>query len=95
MVRLTDRPDMTLDVYRGRTCKTTTQRQQRKNNCRVPEYTVTSYMVRNHTCYIEIRNIEFDISYLSLNIEFDVSYLPIELPIFEAAVYSVGWLFWA
>ena len=26
MVRLTDRPDMTLDVYRGR--KTTTQRQQ-------------------------------------------------------------------
>ena len=26
MVRLTDRPDMTLDVYRG--CKTTTQQQQ-------------------------------------------------------------------
>ena len=85
MVRLTDRPDMTLDVYRGRTCKTTTQRQQRKNNSRVPEYTVTSCMVRNHTCYIEIRNIEFDISYiefdisyLSLNMEFDISYLTIE-----------------
>ena len=28
MVRLTDRPDMTLDVYRGR--KTTTQQQQSK-----------------------------------------------------------------
>ena len=31
VVRLTDRPDMTLDVYRGR--KTTTQQQQQlKNN---------------------------------------------------------------
>ena len=29
MVRLTDRPDMTLDVYRGR--KTTMQHQQQKN----------------------------------------------------------------
>ena len=29
MVRLTDRPDMTLDVYRGR--KTTTQQQQIKS----------------------------------------------------------------
>ena len=29
MVRLTDRPDMTLDVYRGR--KTTTQQQQSIN----------------------------------------------------------------
>ena len=29
MVRLTDRPDMTLDVYRGR--KTTMQQQQCKN----------------------------------------------------------------
>ena len=28
MVRLTDRPDMTLDVYRGR--KTTIQQQQKK-----------------------------------------------------------------
>ena len=28
MVRLTDRPDMTLDVYRGR--KTTTQQQQQQ-----------------------------------------------------------------
>ena len=30
MVRLTDRPDMTLDVYRGR--KTTTQQQQLRMN---------------------------------------------------------------
>ena len=30
MVRLTDRPDMTLDVYRGR--KTTMQQQQQCNN---------------------------------------------------------------
>ena len=30
LVRLTDRPDMTLDVYRGR--KTTTQQQQQKSN---------------------------------------------------------------
>ena len=30
MVRLTDRPDMTLDVCRGR--KTTTQQQRHKNN---------------------------------------------------------------
>ena len=30
MVRLTDRPDMTLDVYRGR--KTTMQQQQQKNH---------------------------------------------------------------
>ena len=30
MVRLTDRPDMTLDVYRGR--KTTQQQQQQLNN---------------------------------------------------------------
>ena len=30
MVRLTDRPDMTLDVYRGR--KTTTQQQQQQCN---------------------------------------------------------------
>ena len=29
MVRLTDRPDMTLDVYRGR--KTTTQQRQQQN----------------------------------------------------------------
>ena len=29
VVRLTDRPDMTLDVYRGR--KTTTQQQQQRN----------------------------------------------------------------
>ena len=30
VVRLTDRPDMTLDVYRGR--KTTIQQQQRRRN---------------------------------------------------------------
>ena len=30
VVRLTDRPDMTLDVYRG--CKTTIQQQQQPNN---------------------------------------------------------------
>ena len=30
VVRLTDRPDMTLDVYRGR--KTTKQQQQQKNH---------------------------------------------------------------
>ena len=30
VVRLTDRPDMTLDVYRG--CKTTTQQQQTCKN---------------------------------------------------------------
>ena len=30
MVRLTDRPDMTLDVYRGR--KTTMQEQKKSNN---------------------------------------------------------------
>ena len=30
MVRLTDRPDMTLDVYRGR--KTTMQQQQQQQN---------------------------------------------------------------
>ena len=30
VVRLTDRPDMTVDVYRGRTCKTTMQ--QKGNN---------------------------------------------------------------
>ena len=31
VVRLTDRPDMTLDVYRGR--KTTMQQQQHQNLC--------------------------------------------------------------
>ena len=31
VVRLTDRPDMTLDVYRGR--KTTIQQQQQKGGC--------------------------------------------------------------
>ena len=33
MVRLTDRPDMTLDVYRGR--KTTMQQQQQQNRKRL------------------------------------------------------------
>ena len=33
VVRLTDRPDMTLDVYRGR--KTTNQQQQQKSFTRV------------------------------------------------------------
>ena len=37
MVRLTDRPDMTLDVYRGR--KTITQQQQQLQ-CRYQCYTV-------------------------------------------------------
>ena len=32
VVRLTDRPDMTLDVYRGR--KTTIQQQQSSSSCR-------------------------------------------------------------
>ena len=32
MVRITDRPDMTLDVYRGR--KTTIQQQQRTKVCK-------------------------------------------------------------
>ena len=31
VVRLTDRPDMTLDVYRGR--KTTMQQQQQQRSC--------------------------------------------------------------
>ena len=35
MVRLTDRPDMTLDVYRGR--KTTMQQQQQSISGRLPE----------------------------------------------------------
>ena len=34
MVRLTDRPDMTLDVYRGR--KTTMQQQQKPNTAQQP-----------------------------------------------------------
>ena len=34
VVRLTDRPDMTLDVYHGR--KTTTQQQQQCNTCHAP-----------------------------------------------------------
>ena len=42
MVRLTDRPDMTLDVYRGR--KTTMQQQQLKTdntaNLRTEQYTL-------------------------------------------------------
>ena len=33
VVRLTDRPDMTLDVYRGR--KTTMQQQQKKSTCQI------------------------------------------------------------
>ena len=36
MVRLTDRPDMTLDVYRGR--KTTIQQQPFSNQGRVKQY---------------------------------------------------------
>ena len=38
VVRLTDRPDMTLDVYRGR--KTTMQQQQQipENGCTVPQW---------------------------------------------------------
>ena len=34
VVRLTDRPDMTLDVYRGR--KTTIQKKKKKKNLHVP-----------------------------------------------------------
>ena len=37
MVRLTDRPDMTLDVYRGR--KTTTQQQQ------IPSFALFSFFM--------------------------------------------------
>ena len=38
VVRLTDRPDMTLDVYRGRKI-TTQQQQQQKHNCEAPQQT--------------------------------------------------------
>ena len=38
MVRLTERPDMTLDVYRGR--KTTIQQQQQQRGINLPRYSV-------------------------------------------------------
>ena len=40
MVTLTDRPDMTLDVYRG--CKTTTQQQQ--NHMQTATQSLEEYM---------------------------------------------------
>ena len=45
VVRLTDRPDMTLDVYRGR--KTTTQQQQ-KNYFIVSEVNIAKKFVRQY-----------------------------------------------
>ena len=43
VIRLTDRPDMTLDVYRGR--KTTTQKQQNLT------YNLTNLKGARHTVY--------------------------------------------
>ena len=40
VVRLTDRPDMTLDVYRGR--KTTMQQQQQLSKCSITSESATS-----------------------------------------------------
>ena len=38
MVRLTDRPDMTLDVYRGRKTTMQQQQQQQVNETKSPQY---------------------------------------------------------
>ena len=45
MVRLTDRPDMTLDVYPGR--KTTIQQQYNNNNQNNPKYLDRSTWAKN------------------------------------------------
>ena len=48
VVRLTDRPDMTLDVYRGR--KTTMQKQQQQNIW-LPNFSV-AISVSPHVCFM-------------------------------------------
>ena len=49
MVRLTDRPDMTLDVYRGR--KTTMQQQQQMLNHETPCLGPKSALVDRHSSF--------------------------------------------
>ena len=49
MVRLTDRPDMTLDVYRG--CKATIQQQHGSTTISYPQCSLTFLLERSlHSC---------------------------------------------
>ena len=58
VVRLTDRPDMTLDVYRGR--KTTNQQQQRQTVSLLREniniFISVTYLYRLHVSIYKIHN---------------------------------------
>ena len=46
MVRLADRPNMTLDVYRGR--KTTIQQQQQSSNIYFYRFSILNYKTRQN-----------------------------------------------
>ena len=47
MVRLTDRPDMTLDVYRGRK---TTMQQQQKNHTTELKIAIAASIINSQIC---------------------------------------------
>ena len=51
VVRLTDRPDMTLDVYRGR--KTTIQQQVTRNNVNIP-VVINFCQIQRHVVLVDI-----------------------------------------
>ena len=50
VVRLTDRPDMTLDVYRG--CKTTMQQQQKKSLSVITR--IISIIITNEVTHLSV-----------------------------------------
>ena len=56
VVRLTDRPDMTLDVYRGR--KTTIQQQQPSATCILVMPTIIILILFKHFCILGIFRIK-------------------------------------
>ena len=53
VVKLTDRPDMTLDVYRGR--KTTTTQQQQIDETRIPRNAVSRLPALFHKIEVNLR----------------------------------------